>query len=646
MAFAQDIIISAIEENRPLVLILGQSIWPEGEDTVLKRALQRLGKDPDTERGWAEARPNVSIPNDFYEWLAERFRRRVSSPSLDAVTSLPWSAVFTSSLDPSTRDLLANRGREPEAILTADENPRAARSRVRPPVYHLFSRAGEKDPFARPPNDIGEFNRRRVQHSLVLMNRVIETATSLGVVAVEGYNPRRDWLRLDDLLGTIGDATSGQVLWFGGRPQLTEDEAAEFDAAVDAGRIIVETERLSTVMAELVSSGRLADLSPPDSEDAGVISFADGRQLVTTPEERLRVEAVASIVDDSWSAFLPPLGPDANYDVFRRFHGDFEGPRLLVEGVRRNFAIERDFESGLFRRVRDAINHHASARAPLMVKGQSGTGKSVALARLVSRVRDMKMAAVLYSIGRIPQSQEVSEFCEKAEDAGARATVIVCDANRSVDLYYDLFSGLRSRGRRVVVVGSQYYTDQSANTQDRLSIDAPIRLSSTERDDLADLMAPHFGRIDPTTLNHDNILAFMYRFLPPSRPRIRTGLGDEALATERILREQGDIVGQTRLPMTTMQSALATVGLLEEYHSILDNQQADIVEQGQDAAGQIIDWVMVAGSLNCPVPFNLLLRAVKTRFQQFDFSAIGDLFRIPRLIYSDGCEILRIATSR
>lgn len=626
MASTQQSLIAAIDDNRPLVLLLGQSNCPDDEDAVLRMALERLGKDTDTGRGWAQLRPTAAVTTDFYEWLAERFKRRVSSPSLTTVASLPWNAVFTSSLDPSIAALFADGRREPETILTAVENPRTVRSRVRPPIYHLFSRAGEQDPVARPPNDLTELNRRRVQHSVVMLNRMLETATSLGVVAVDGFTPGCDWLRLDDLLGSLGDATSGQIFWFGGRPQLSEDEAAEFDALVESGRIVVEPERLATVLAEMISSGRLSDLAPPSSEDAGVVTFADGKQLITTPEERLRVEAVASIIDDSWSGFLPPLGPDADYDVFRRFHGDLEGPRLLVEGVRREFAIERDFEPELSRRVGDAIHHHANTRSPIMVKGQSGTGKSVALARLVSRVRGNRLAAVLYSIGRIPQSQEVSEFCEKAEDAGARATVIVCDANRNVDQYYDLFTGLRSRGRRVVVVGSQYYADQASTGHDRFSVEAPVHLSSGERDRLAELMAPHFGRIDPALLNQDNFLAFMYRFLPASRPRIRSGLGDEALATERELRAPREYSPANEPSLTPMQAAIAKAGLLEDYYAILDQEQAQIIEQGQDAAGRIIDWVMVAGSLNCPVPFNLLLRAATANFPSFDFAAISDLF--------------------
>ena len=132
------------------------------------------------------------------------------------------------------------------------------------------------------------------------------------------------------------------------------------------------------------------------------------------------------------------------------------GPRLLVEGTRRAFAIERDFEGQLLSQVSAALADHSRLDSPIVLEGQSGTGKSVALARLVAKVREDKAAAVLYAIDRIPQSQEVSDFCEDAERSHARVTLIVCDANADVDGYDELLSGLRSRGRRVVVVGSQY----------------------------------------------------------------------------------------------------------------------------------------------------------------------------------------------
>ena len=626
MASARDLLLSAVEERRPIVLVLGQDACPDGEDTVLTRALDRLGKGAEAQRGWSGIRAGMPVPGDFYEWLAERFTRRVPSQSLDMLGELPWSAVFTSTLDPTLRDLLVNPGREPEVILTADETPRAVRSRARPPIYHLFSRAGEQDPNARPPANLSEFNIRRTQHSMQMLNRVLDTATTLGLIVVDGYVPGRDWLRIDDFLGTVGSAAPNQILWFGGRPELGADDADQFNFAVESGRIIVEPRRLSNLISEILSTDRLRDLATPDSEDAGIVSFIGHERLETTPEERLRVEAVASIVDDSWNAFLPPLGPDADYALFRRFHGDFEGPRLLVEGVRRNFAIERDFEADLMKQVSRAVANHARVKSPIMVKGQSGTGKSVALARMVARVRSERLAAVLYAMDRIPQPQEVSSFCEKAEDAGAKVTLIVCDANRDVDLYHDLLTGLRSRGRRVVVVGSQYYTSESQNAQRGGSIEAPVGLSTKERNALADLLDRYFEKPDPSMLQDNNILAFMYRFLPPSRPRIRAGLGDEALATERVLRRHSEFF-QPPVPFTPMHLALIKAGLADGYQPIFDQRQADALEQGENAAGQIIDWVMVAGSLNCPVPFNLLLRAAKARFEEIDLTVIADLFR-------------------
>ena len=40
MTSARDILLSAIEEQRPIVMILGQDAWADGEDTILTRALE------------------------------------------------------------------------------------------------------------------------------------------------------------------------------------------------------------------------------------------------------------------------------------------------------------------------------------------------------------------------------------------------------------------------------------------------------------------------------------------------------------------------------------------------------------------------------------------------------------------------------
>ena len=624
MITTRDLLIAAIEEQRPIVLVIGQDAWTDSEyqDVVLEKALERVGRIGEARRGWPALLGTRPLCHSFYDWLAERFERRVHPAWLAALGELPWSAVFTSALDPTLAVLLRGTGREPEVVLTANETPRIARSKARPPLYYLFGRAGSPDLQARPPVDRNELNMRRFHHALPMFRRVLDTATTLGVVVVDGFVAGRDWLKIEDVLGALGAAAPRQILWFGGRPQLETDYAADFDAAVEAGRILVEPERLGTAAAELRALGRLADLTPPESEEAGVVSFIGDRRLETTPEERLRVEAVASIVDDSWTAFLSPLGRDAMYDAFRRFHGDLGGSRLLVEGVRRKFAIEREFEQQLLRQLNAALTDHASVDVPIIVHGQSGTGKTVALARVVARVRDKKRAAVLYSVGRIPQSQEVSSFCEAAEKAGAESTLIVCDANREIDHYRDLLMSLRSRGRRVVLLGSQYRITDSPLGQSRLCFEAPTELSRDEREDLAVLLGDFLAeQLDPEIFRDPHMLAFIYRSLPPSRSRIGAGLSAEVRAAEHELQARGRQL-RPILPDTQLAQKLIEAGFANRNQPIFNNAA---LETG-DAAGWIIDFVMLAGSLNCAVPVNLLLRAVTETLQQPDVSLIIDMF--------------------
>jgi len=628
-----DLFATAVQEQKPLILMLGQNAWADsgGLDTVLEIALKRLGKQYDERAGWHYLLEGSELTTNTFEWLAERFERRAHPTSLENLADIPWSAIFTSSLDPTLNRLFSREGREPEPILIDDEFPRAVRSRARPPLYYLFSRAGVLDPNALPPRNRTELNTHRFRHTGQLLNRLHQTATAVGYIAVEGYKPGNDWLRVDDMLAAIAGAGVGKVLWFGGVPDLQGDSLTDFNSAVERGQVIVENAKLSSVISELRALGRLPDQLTPESEDVGVISFGPRSRLETSPELRLTTEAVASIVDDTWTpTFLPPLGPESEYSVFRRFHGHLEGPRLLIEGVRRDFAIERDFEGDLLRSVKGAVANHASMDGPIVVRGQAGTGKSVALARVVARVREEKSTAVLYSIGRIPQAEEVSSFCEAAEEAGARSTLIVCDANRHFDPYFDLLIGLRSRGRRAVVLGSHYLAHENDDLKWNTIINAPVNLTRNERDKLEALLsryseAPAPGLLEKENILGFNILGFLYRFLPPSRPRISQGLLNETFANEQVLRDFGrQSVPVT--PITPLHQKLIDAGFLEAHQLIFDQEQENTFAYYEDAASKTIDFVMVAGKLDCPVPLNLLLRAANQHYRDLDPTLLGDLF--------------------
>lgn len=627
MPDAQDILLQGINENRPMVLVLGQRSYSDGGNgpTLLSNAIAKLGLQTSPDTGWSSLL-DAGISEESYDWLAERFRRHVLPPVVEILCEVPWCAIFTSSLDPTLADLFTDNGREAEPILTSSEYPRSARSRARPPFYYLFSRAGEHDPRALPPSNNLEWNARRMQHTYPLLNRILDTATPLGIIAVDGFVAGDDWLSATDLVSSLVDATENQVLWFGGYPRLDRDEEALFGQLVEAGRILVAPMRLGSMIAALQANGRLSAEMRTPSEEAGVVSFGKNHVLDTTPEERLRVEAVASIVDDSWNpTFLDPLGPDAEYDAFRRFHGDRGGPRLMVEGINRNFAITRDFELDLLNRVRESLAEHWKLDTSLVVSGQSGTGKSVALARVVATIRGERIAPVLYGVGRIPQVEEISGFCESAENAGAQATLVVCDANRDVDDYDELLGGLRSRGRKVVVVGSQYRAADLNLPLPDLRIEVPANLSERETDSLNQLLHTYLGDvIEPGYATH-HFLAYVYRCLPASRPRIGAGLSAEARAAEEHLREWGRQPRPT-IPMSQLHQQLIEKGYIDEYQPIFDERHVEALESEDTSAGKFIDFVMTAGRLHCPIPVNLLLRAVSGQSRRIDASLVANMF--------------------
>lgn len=624
---AGDVLVNALSDQSPIVLFLGQDAWRDGTgpDPVLNAALKHLGGADAGQASWRDLLGSMPLPDSFFQWLAERYSRAVPPTWVESVVTLPWSAIFTSSFDSTLGRIFKSSSRQPQTILTADEAPSASRSLSRTPIYYLFGRAGGSDKLAQAPRTQSELRVRRSMHAVPLMNRVVDAATALGLLVVDGYTPGADWLDTDSLLAVIERLPAEKVLWYGWNPADTRipDEIRDL---VARGHILVEPGRLGSYLADLFVSGRIDDLIPRRSSDAGVISYKGEKRTVVSAELRIQVEAACYVVDDAWSSFVEPLGEDARYGAFVRFHGDMDGPRALVEGIRREFAITRDFEAKVRSLVEEGIAGHSRLNEPIIVHGQSATGKTMALARLISIVRHEATSAVLYATARMPQAAEVADFCEQAERTGALATVLVCDCNAPFSRYRDLLQGLRSRGRRVVVVGSSYRIVDSEHKLPREFIEAPDVLSDRERAALRALVGGFAGQEETREIGHDrSVLAALYRTLPSSRYRLSTGLGSEARSSEQALRVRAgsiDIVTPSQ-----MAQQLIALGLATRNTDALEQSLEHTVADAGDVAGLLVDMVMAAGQLNCPIPVNLLMRAVSTNQQSTDLTKVAQMFK-------------------
>lgn len=593
---------NALVQGVPLVVLLGQLAgWANETDPVLKVALERLKKEDG--RDWKALLSKSEFPEKFEVWLEERFARRAPSSEQIAISDAPVSAVFTSSVDPGWPNLISNGGREPETILIGDRLPPIVRSKRRPPVFFLFGRAGAGPIETQPPRTLQALAQRRLRHAGNMLRNLLEVATPVGLVVVDGYDPLHDWLKGEDVLAVLSAAPRGGTLWCGPDPKFTDDDQEVFEQLVGDGIIVRETRSF----AELFSKIRASFDEPlgPTWDDPDLVSLPGGKQLVTSPRLRLVTQASAVIFDDSLTGFLAPLPRGITQSAFENFHSTPSGVRAKLEGVRRAFAVERDFEKPLQARLRQAIRQHHRETGALILHGQSGTGKSISLVRAALQVRQDNIAAVLFAGERLPAPADVSGFLAEVERLGG-TTLIIVDVPLAPSRFDEFLEALRSRGHRVVILGVSYRIEKQAIRRSDRFVEAPAELSKSEQEKLATL-AREYNVPGKLPAGGAYALARFYWQLPGSRRILAQGLGNEARASQTAIAKHGASISIPRT-VTAMGLALMDAGYRGDSPVITDDGRPDM--EGVSSAAKVIDYIMAASRLYRSVPVNLVLRAV------------------------------------
>ena len=599
-----EILTDALREKRPLVLFAGQSL-DSSHDAILGALLDRFGctnRNP----GWRAALDQGISASDM-AWLSERFDRSVLSDAAAPIFDVAWSAVFTSSIDPRFARRFETRGRQPEPVLSRDAYARVPRSRSRPPIHYLLGKSDETVEDVRAPGKQSDLMRRISLHAMELLNRIAETATARGLVVIAGYDPSKDWMPLDSLLVALSDQAGPKVLWF---DHQSKPDSIFADEMIQRGSLVLTTTTLASAISQLELCGVLDVVGSAAPDEPGIVSIAGGAALDITPALRLRVEASAAIVDDGWTEDPEPLGESEQDDAFRRFHSTPGNFRLLVEGVAHGFAVEREFEQTLWKVVNNKLKRLGQPDSDdvVVLHGQSGTGKSIALARLTRKIRRELRLPVVVATNRIPNHADIEAFCIESERLET-VTVLICDSSQAPQRYDDLASALRSRGRRLLIVGTCYRMETHAGHKLDQFVEASDSVSQGELSAFKALqnefrLPPHYDRATA-----DSIFAMLYRRLPAAREHLAAGVSSEARATESMVRERARHVPQPSTRLSPLAQQLIDSGIASPTSQVFEEEEK-LATVGLDAAGRLIDYVMVAGRLNCAVPVNLIFRVL------------------------------------
>ncbi|TDB94883.1 hypothetical protein [Actinomadura sp. 7K534] len=525
---------------------------------------------------------------------------------LRVVAELPWNGVLSTAIDSLLIRALRNEWREVQPVASSMLRLPSPRSAARVQSLLLFGDA-DQPPEYQPPTNRREFSVRRAEARALAKRLPDEMITPRGVLVIEAWSID-DWFDSDDLYGILHGLGQAQAHLFSATEVELEDELIA--AAVNEKVLVPHEEDLATYIEEAKKRGRL---SAPQRFSPGRHQIQCGHELHDVPRDRWNaVSSFGQLMEVDLLASPPVQSEERRYLTFREFLGATD-PSSFWTAINSGLAFQRDYETQLRSLVGRSLEGRSQGDPPILLTGQTGTGKTVALASLAFSVAKERKYAVIHIPRRAsrPSYEVIDDFCAWAEEISIPVTLLVWDGMLDPDEYSRLKKYLDSRGRRTVLVGSCYFRKDLPKP----SVTAPASLRQKEMQRFErhlDGIGVQIHARDRKILKDNTFLSALYRLLPDSRGAVSKGLVLELRHTESTLTRAARTEADYE-PPTAMAAALYAAGLLDELALALREVEEEQEEDKSFYRGpyeKLIHTVLIASRHGQPVPLDLALRVV------------------------------------
>lgn len=518
------------------------------------------------------------------------------------VRNYHWNGIYTTATSPAVAEAFANESRVSTSLGAMDRTPSRSQSDLE--VRYLFGGTHLPESSQPPTSEVAEAIARQRSYQ-ELTRLVTETITPRGSVIIEGWKAggRLTSDSLGPILGLLGP---GQAHLFSAGDMASDPFVSSI---AKSGHLILHTESLETALSTIVEAGA-ATAASADTRSRHIIPLSDGFVEIDIHTWN-QVRRSARPVD--LELLTPPLlnSHAARYQEFRSFLGATDGVPHW-RGIAAQMNLRRDFEEELIERVRRELKDR-DLPSPIVLSGQTATGKSVALAAMAMDLARAGKVAVLHQSRRTarPAVEDIDMYAAWADEHGAEATVLVWDGMLEPTEYEGLSRQLHARGRKVLIVGSAYKTQRGSS----ILVKAPIELSAAESVQLVRLLASLGIEVSQQALD-PNFLAFLYRFLPDTERQLRSGLSKELRSAEQAMarfareRERNSATDAAQ-PLSAIQIAFQAAGLSLDDLLPAGSELESIKEQPfaeRAPIQRVTTLVLVAGQHGIPVPIDLALR--------------------------------------
>jgi len=648
-------------KSGPAILLLGQDYLSleTGVDPLLSEIIRKYGQSNSNAFGYYQILGNDASKSidSALAWMQERCKHFSVPVWLETVAQFAWSGVQTSAIDIIWQRAFKTNWRELEPIYTEDKDPVDARSRTKLHCTYLFGTVDQIGIEQRAPLTRQEFNRRR-QVAVGLARRIPRLVTPFGTLIIEGFSLDKDWFSISDLSVILDDLSEGQVHLFHSPDNI--DDYPDIIPLVESGKLVLHSQSLASFLKQGEDFLQLG--TRPEGDNQGYsIRIQDNVVTVPLPLWN-QVSRSAIVLDEATFTQVPAISNERRYNEFRSFLAR-SGERPIWSAYVRNFAFKRDFEDALFKLIVTALEDKDLAEEPIILHGQSGVGKTVALGALAHRVKQTNHPVLFIERRPLrPNLSDVDAFVEWAEQNGASTSLVIWDGMLEYEQYYEFLQSLTGRGRKVTLVGSTYrvFAEEdglgrrgrsSRKRQGSKLIEAPAELSEGEISRFETFLTgliPDIGGIKSLMVQYGaKFFVALYRLLPQTRHQLRSGINLEVAYSEEQIKQFAETMGRKissdpTIFETPLAFALAKAGFVSS-EPVFGTNKEEIGGELLNQIQQLIGLVMIPGQFGLRVPIDLLLRTLRhnahidlvsilnqTDIFSWDSDAVGNILIGPR----------------
>lgn len=525
------------------------------------------------------------------------------------LAKVQWNGIITSSVEYFVEKMLRLEMRDVQPIYQFKKNlPYDFKSKQRLHISYLYGCLNQIDKGLRPPCSVFDFSTYSSNASVLLNQIDKEFLTPLGMLVIDGYDYSNDWLKDEVLFAVCNKLNKEQVYFFGFKEEYLKSKYIK--KLVHDKIIIPIADSLISVIEEADSEGLLNEYVGELKIDDLVITV-DGRRRVF-PKKKWKIVSRTCRVLDDFTFDFDAVSHDEEIDLFREFLYK-SSIEPVWEAIYHGMNIVRAYEDETFDVILETLSRDTLFKKPIILYGQTGTGKSVAMASLAYRVKMLKKYPVLYIDGRNADihNTDIEEFCSWCDDINVAVFWDASTHGNEVGKYLELNDYLASKGKKATIIGTSYSINEDIrNNYIARYVEAPIVISS---EDEIDRFKENYEKFTNKKLDEvwtqkydNNFLVALYRLLPSTNYNIRKGLLSEISVDTIKLSEVVTLEEENTPMMSLLQKSGIPISSHEEQK-----------ESNKISIGKIIKLVSVIGQYGMAIPFDIMFRMLSGEISYF-----------------------------